>query len=283
MARTMFFPMKMATANAISIAPALEGNANGDEYLDFNPDNGIKTKDGTPEPSADIDRDALATSGSVTDGGSKAVMVYLKNPADFTGEPLSKIRIESDDNNAFASPAWRGNIPLGSLSADNPIAVFQIGLTFHRYWRFQFQSLQAQADIGILGVGWYYWITPRHVHEQVDTVAQFNSGITLPGGTHFSRNERSVGSRRVTLRFEMITEADIDVLRAVYVVTRGSHFPFFAVIDGADSPNPLYDARLFRFAPQVDGGLMETQIAYDLWTVDMPLEEIRHTPDGYDW
>lgn len=287
-----FFVPLMGTPRAFSAASGnLEGDVEGHEALDFNPDFGIKTKVAVSNPSFLFDRENVGGGGSVTDGGIDAIICHLRNAQDFYEVSGNSVEVVSALNSTFSSGVTNhGSSGFFVFNDAQPNIPRQwTGLDTNRYWRLDF-TLTKPADIGLVMGCRVYDIPYRHHWEGLDTEQAFNTGVLMPSGIYHSRSELTTtpwgsvvdtdsGHRFVVMRFDVLDDTGIAMIRDIYDRLRGSHFPFLVNIERA-AGGFYHLARLPRSA---DAGLGERRMQKGLWTVDLPIEFLNRVPWGYVW
>ncbi len=274
-ASTRFFVPRMELARAENSGAALEGSSSGYQGMDYNPDFGVKySTSSNGGVSIDIEDSATANSVSysLTWGG-----MWCRNPSDMFGSgKAGSLTIFSGTDPTYASVTNRGAKTFVSIDSDQHICARTITGQTDRFWILSVGGASDIFEIGLLLIGQHFDINARFNFDTPDTYAFFNSQSRLPSGRILSRNMASRPIRRWVRRYELIDDTDMQVIRDVYALARGSHVPFIM----SDDIDNAEEGWLVRFAPSADAGLNEREVANGLWNVDLPLEEITFVPEG---
>lgn len=275
-ASTRFFVPRMELARAESGVAAFADSGTGYQAMDNNPDFGIKyNATGGGFLSVDVEDSASVNTVGYTLNWAG---MWCRNPAVMFGAGAGSgfLKIWSGTDPAYIVISNRGQKNFSAITETQHIAARTIADQTDRFWLIEVSGTTSIFDVGIVWVGQYFDINARFNYDAPDTSAIFNSQTRLVSGRILSRNMASRPIRRWVRRYELIDDTDMQAIRDVYALARGSHVPFIM----SDDIDNAEEGWLVRFAASTDAGLNEREIVNGLWNVDLLLEEIAFVPEG---
>lgn len=246
-------------------------DAKGTQLLDNNPDSHIVSSSAT---TLTIRCDVSA--GTPTNplvnlwGG-----VWVFNPADQFPDASANLAIKATTESDYSSlTTLEGTISFNDNTSVQHILGEDFALdTTRRYYQFEFTNLPAAIDLGMIFIGGKRNLEVRWNWDAIETTLMPAIQTRLPGGRILSRGLTQKGYKRFIRRYELISDTDINVIRAVWNEAKGPHVPFI-LTDNGDDPE---DGWLVRFAQETLG---EVEVANGLWNVTLRMDEVPYIPDG---